>query len=224
MLPKRRFWKTKQPVGRVFSSDLRTFVAQIEYSHPRKVPRKDTPDPLFRFPKIFVWEAYIWSNRQKCMHPKRRFWENETAGRACRFEAFCEGSSLKSSTHTLAKCLETTRPTRCFVFPKSSFGMHKVSTTWVSGTHTTAVDQSQCLRLWKGTVGFSLNGISIGAHLRILMVIQCPCVIAGKYHLEREPTVSRNDVPQSFSRLTSSFGRAIVMVYSRLFLHGIFQQ
>ena len=32
---------------------------------------------------------------------------------------------------------------------------------------------------------FSLNGISIGAHLRILMVIRRPCVIAGKYQLER---------------------------------------
>jgi len=34
------------------------------------------------------------------------------------------------------------------------------------------------------TVG-SLNGISIGVHLRILMVIRRPCVIAGKYHVER---------------------------------------
>jgi len=41
--------------------------------------------------------------------------ENETAGRACLFEAFCEGSSPKSSTHTIAKCIEKTRPTRCFV-------------------------------------------------------------------------------------------------------------
>jgi len=32
---------------------LRTFVAQIENSHPSKVPRKDTPDLLFRFPKSF---------------------------------------------------------------------------------------------------------------------------------------------------------------------------
>jgi len=41
---------------------------------------------------------------------------NETAGRACLFEALCEGSSPKSSTHTLAKCLEKTRPTRGFVY------------------------------------------------------------------------------------------------------------
>jgi len=31
----------------------------------------------------------------------------------------------------------------------------------------------------------SLNGISIGSHLRILVVIRRPCVIAGKYHEER---------------------------------------
>ena len=32
---------------------------------------------------------------------------------------------------------------------------------------------------------FSLNDLSIGAHLRILMVIASQCVIAGKYHSDR---------------------------------------
>ena len=34
-----------------FKLILRGFIAQIEYSHPRKVPQKDTPNALFRFPK-----------------------------------------------------------------------------------------------------------------------------------------------------------------------------
>jgi len=59
------------------------------------------------------------------MPPKRRCWKTKQRGRACLFEALCEGSSPKSSTHTLAKCLEQTRPTALFRFPTSSFGMNK---------------------------------------------------------------------------------------------------
>ena len=51
MLPKRRFWKRNNRSGVTFRGNLRAFVAQIQYSHPRKVPRKDTPDLMFRFPK-----------------------------------------------------------------------------------------------------------------------------------------------------------------------------
>ena len=48
--------------------------------------------------------------------------ENETAGRACLFGGLCEGSSPKSSTHTLAKYLAKTRPFCCFVFQNLRLG------------------------------------------------------------------------------------------------------
>jgi len=49
--PNEDFGKRNRRSGVSFRVILRAFVAQIEYSHPRKVPRKDTPDLLFRFPK-----------------------------------------------------------------------------------------------------------------------------------------------------------------------------
>ena len=51
MLPKRRFYKSGQKIGRVFSMHLQPFLAQIEYSHAWKEPWKDTADLLFRLPK-----------------------------------------------------------------------------------------------------------------------------------------------------------------------------
>ena len=75
--PKRRFWKTKQQVGRVFSSYLRWFVAQIEYSHPRKVHRKDTLNPLYCFPKsshcsqtTLPKEYLVKLNQPSATHPR----------------------------------------------------------------------------------------------------------------------------------------------------------
>jgi len=50
-LPNEDFGKRNSRSGVSFRVILRAFVAQIEYSHPRKVARKDTPDLLFRFPK-----------------------------------------------------------------------------------------------------------------------------------------------------------------------------
>jgi len=38
------------------------------------------------------------------------------------FRVICENSSPKSSTHTIAKYLEKTRPTGCFVFPNLRLG------------------------------------------------------------------------------------------------------
>jgi len=52
--------------------------------------------------------------------------ENETAVRACLFDGLCEGSLPKSSTHTLEKCLEKTRPTCCFVFQNLRLGSIKM--------------------------------------------------------------------------------------------------
>ena len=54
MPPKRRFWKTKQRVGRVFSR---------HFARGRRPNRVLTPDHLFRFPKSML--------------PKRRFWKTE---------------------------------------------------------------------------------------------------------------------------------------------------
>jgi len=51
MLPKRRFWKTEQWVGSAFSRDFARWEYSFWASNHRKVPRKSTPDPLFRFPK-----------------------------------------------------------------------------------------------------------------------------------------------------------------------------
>ncbi len=45
--------------GESFRVTLLWFVAQIEYSHPRKVPRKDTPDLRFRVPKSSFGEQKI---------------------------------------------------------------------------------------------------------------------------------------------------------------------
>jgi len=48
--------------------------------------------------------------------------ENETAGRACLFEALCEGVSTRFGLQILAKCIEKTRPTCCFVFQHRRLG------------------------------------------------------------------------------------------------------
>ena len=50
-IPNEDFGKRNSVSGVRFRCTLRGFVAQSEYSHPRKVPRKRTPDTLFRFPK-----------------------------------------------------------------------------------------------------------------------------------------------------------------------------
>jgi len=51
MLPNEDFGNRNSRSGVSFRGTLRWLLAQIEYWHPRKVPRKDTPDMLFRFPK-----------------------------------------------------------------------------------------------------------------------------------------------------------------------------
>jgi len=50
-IPNEDCGKRNSGSGVSFRGILRGVVVQIEYSHPRKVPRKDTPDPLFRFPQ-----------------------------------------------------------------------------------------------------------------------------------------------------------------------------
>jgi len=50
-LPNEYFGKRNHRSGVSFRGTLRWLVAQIEYSHPRKAHRKDTPDTLFRFSK-----------------------------------------------------------------------------------------------------------------------------------------------------------------------------
>ena len=63
--------------GVSFRGTLQGFVAQIKYSHPRKVPRKDTSDLLFRFPKSSF-------GMHNFMPPKRRFWKpKQRVGRVC---------------------------------------------------------------------------------------------------------------------------------------------
>jgi len=52
--------------------------------------------------------------------------ENETARWACLFEALCEGVSTRFGLRTLAKSLEKTRPTRCFVFQNLRLGSIKL--------------------------------------------------------------------------------------------------
>jgi len=47
---------------------------------------------------------------------------NRNSRPACVFEGLCDGSSPTSSTHTLAKSLENTRPTRCSVFQNLRLG------------------------------------------------------------------------------------------------------
>jgi len=110
---------------------LRSFVDPIEYSHPRKFPRKHTPDSRVRVSSIFVWEACIskpWIPVQICHARQTTSWDNEIADRACfsrylhglphevcgnrnrqsacRVEALCDGSSTKSSTHTIASVFD----------------------------------------------------------------------------------------------------------------------
>ncbi len=58
--------------------------------------------------------------------PQTKILEIETTGRACFFDALCEDLYPKSSTHTLAKYVEKTRPTCCFVFQNLRFGEHKM--------------------------------------------------------------------------------------------------
>jgi len=48
--------------------------------------------------------------------------ETETAGRACLFEALCEGVSTRFGRRALAKYLEKTRPTGCFGFQNLRLG------------------------------------------------------------------------------------------------------
>ena len=54
-----------------FRGTLRWLVAQIEYSHPHKVPRTCTPDPLFRLPKSSFGEHTIAHATMKCMPPNK---------------------------------------------------------------------------------------------------------------------------------------------------------
>jgi len=114
------------------------FVARVEYSHPLKVPLKDTPNSLFSFPKSsfgssrrqltpvykpafsrFVQNFEPLSvvkifgkivKRQVCQ--KRGWvadgWTKQRSGVS--FLGICDGSSPKSSTHTIAECLGKTRP------------------------------------------------------------------------------------------------------------------
>ncbi len=101
MLPKRRFWKTEHRVGRAG----RTPQSWSLRANERKITRKDTPDPLFRFPK--------------CSFGEHRF---VGFARACDFEGLCEGVSTRFGLRTLAKYLENTRPTRCSVFQHLRLG------------------------------------------------------------------------------------------------------
>ena len=69
MLPKRRFWKRNSRSGVSLRVILRAFVAQIEYSHHRKVPRKDTPDLQFRFQNLRL----VVSINQACATPPHSY-------------------------------------------------------------------------------------------------------------------------------------------------------
>ncbi len=71
------------------------------------------------------------------MLPKRRFWKGEhTIGRAF-FCVFCNESSPKSSTHTVAKDIENTRRTFCSIFQNLCLGSIQLQamhpTDWVGG-------------------------------------------------------------------------------------------
>ena len=64
-LPNEDFGKWNSVSGAYFRGILRGFVAQIDYSHPRKVPRKHRPDTRFRFPKSSFGEHKFQRIREK---------------------------------------------------------------------------------------------------------------------------------------------------------------
>ena len=65
------------------------------------------------FVKMFEMEIYA---------SQTTILETETAGRACLFEALCEGVSTRFGLRMLTKSLEKTRSTRCFVFQNLRLG------------------------------------------------------------------------------------------------------
>jgi len=107
MFPKRRLRKSERTLGKVFFYDDADRLRRCVVMPSR--PGVCHSSPLGgQSPPIYASQTKIL--------------ENETAGRVCLFEAFCEVLSPKSSTHTLAKSIETTRPTRCFVFRNLRLG------------------------------------------------------------------------------------------------------
>ena len=75
--PNEDFGNRNKRFGVSFRSTFQRVIAQIDCSHPWKVPRKDTPDLLFSLPKSSFGEHKIrCSFCNKFMLPKRRFWKS----------------------------------------------------------------------------------------------------------------------------------------------------
>jgi len=65
-IPNEDFGNLNMRLGVSFRVILRAFVAQIQYSHPRKVPRKHTSEPLCRFPtSLFGEHRFFWPRDTK---------------------------------------------------------------------------------------------------------------------------------------------------------------
>ena len=60
--------KRNSALGVSFRMTLRGLIAQNEYSHPRKVHRKDTPNALFRVPKSSFGEHKLFQQRLVVHH------------------------------------------------------------------------------------------------------------------------------------------------------------
>ena len=115
--PYRRFSYSFRPRG-----ESATFCspqcAQIENSHPRKVPRKD--DRLFRFPKSSFGMHKLYVQQTKIL-------ENGTACRECVLHGTLLGREYSIwATNPREVPRKHTLYMR-FRFPTSSFGRHKLS-------------------------------------------------------------------------------------------------
>jgi len=143
-LPNEDFGKRNRGSGVSFRVILQVFVAQIEYTHPSKVPRKDTPDLLFRFPKSsfgehrFVLNIYKTryrtsrgeSNRSMyddaCLCSPNEDFGKRNSGLGVSFRVILRAFVAQIQYSHPRKVPRKHTPDLLFRFPKSSFGEHKL--------------------------------------------------------------------------------------------------
>jgi len=155
MPPKRRFWKTKQQVGRVFSRYFsRVWVLDLGYECSQNHSKRHAR-PAVSFSKIFVWGAYILDKSPKVSttnpgqtvtrSPQTKILEGLTKMRAVYSRSGCD-YSIWATNHW--KINRTSGFHLLFHLPKSSFDEHEVGTNililWFRQTHRQFILISSC--------------------------------------------------------------------------------
>jgi len=109
-----------------FQGTLLWIVSQIEYSHPRKEPRKIVPDLVFRLQKLRLGAYnYMLPKRSLCS-PNGDFWKTEQSV-ACAFSMSLSTTRVQIEYSNHWNVHRTCTCYALFKLPKSSFREHKVT-------------------------------------------------------------------------------------------------